>query len=138
MLWALVTQPRFYAMCAGILGTVALLLAAFGLYGVLSHSVAQRRREIGIRMALGAGRRDVVGLVVRQGGGLVVAGVIIGLAGAATTTRVIEHLLFDVAPLDPLTYAGVTAVLVAFALLACWLPARRVSRIAPMDAVREA
>ena len=138
MLWSLVSQPRFYAMCAGILGTVALLLAAFGLYGVLSHSVAQRRREIGIRMALGAGRRDVVGLVVRQGGGLVVAGVIIGLAGAATTTRLIEHLLFDVVPLDPLTYAGVTAVLVAFALLACWLPARRVSRIAPMDAVREA
>ena len=138
MLWALVTQPRFYAMCAGILGTVALLLAAFGLYGVLSHSVAQRRREIGIRMALGAGRRDVVGLVVRQGGGLVAVGVIIGLAGAATTTRLIEHLLFDVAPLDPLTYAGVTAVLVAFALLACWLPARRVSRIAPMDAVRQA
>ena len=138
MLWAAVTQPRFYAMCAGILGTVALLLAAFGLYGVLSHSVAQRRREIGIRMALGAGRRDVVGLVVRQGGGLVAVGVIIGLAGAATTTRLIEYLLFDVVPLDPLTYAGVTAVLVAFALLACWLPARRVSRIAPMDAVREA
>ena len=137
MLWSLVTQPRFYAMCAGILGTVALLLAAFGLYGVLSHSVAQRRREIGIRMALGAGRRDVVGLVVRQGGGLVAVGVIIGLAGAATTTRLIEHLLFDVAPLDPLTYAGVTAVLVAVALLACWLPARRVARIAPMDAVRE-
>ena len=138
VLSALVAQPRFYAMCAGILGTVALLLAAFGLYGVLSHSVAERRREIGIRMALGAGRRDVVGLVVRQGGGLVAVGVIIGLAGAVTTTRVIEHLLFDVAPLDPLTYAGVTAVLVAFALLACWLPARRVSRIAPMDAVREA
>ena len=138
VLSVLVAQPRFYAMCAGILGTVALLLAAFGLYGVLSHSVAERRREIGIRMALGAGRRDVVGLVVRQGGGLVAVGVIIGLAGAATTTRVIEHLLFDVAPLDPLTYAGVTAVLVAFALLACWLPARRVARIAPMDAVREA
>ena len=138
MLSALVAQPRFYAMCAGILGTVALLLAAFGLYGVLSHSVAQRRREIGIRMALGAGRRDVVGLVVRQGGGLVAVGVIIGLAGAVTTTRLIEHLLIDVTPLDPLTYAGVTAVLVAFALLACWLPARRVSRIAPMDAVREA
>ncbi len=138
MLWALVTQPRFYAMCAGILGAVALLLAAFGLYGVLSHSVAERRREIGIRMALGAGRRDVVGLVVRQGGGLVAVGVIIGLAGAVTTTRLIEHLLFDVVPLDLLTYAGVTAVLVAFALLACWLPARRVSRIAPMDAVREA
>ena len=138
MLSALVTQPRFYAMCAGILGTVALLLAAFGLYGVLSHSVAERRREIGIRLALGAGRRDVVGLVVRQGGGLVAVGVIIGLAAAATTTRVIEHLLFDVTSLDPLTYAGVTGVLVAFALLACWLPARRVARIAPMDAVREA
>ena len=138
MLSALVAQPRFYAMCAGILGTVALLLAAFGLYGVLSHSVAQRRREIGIRMALGAGRRDVVGLVVRQGGGLVAVGVIIGLAGAVTTTRLIEHLLIDVTPLDPLTYAGVTTVLVAFALLACWLPARRVARIAPMDAVREA
>ena len=133
-----VAQPRFFAMCAGIFGAVALLLAAFGLYGVLSHTVAQRRREIGIRMALGAGRRSVVGLIVRQGGALVAGGVILGLLVAFATTRVVEHLLFDITPADPLTFGAVTAMLVAFALLACWLPARRAARINPMDAIREA
>ena len=133
-----VAQPRFFAMCAGIFGAVALLLAAFGLYGVLSHTVAQRRREIGIRMALGAGRRNVVGLIVRQGGALVAGGVILGLLVAFATTRVVEHLLFDITPADPLTFGAVTAMLVAFALLACWLPARRAARINPMDAIREA
>ena len=133
-----VAQPRFFAMCAGIFGAVALLLAAFGLYGVLSHTVAQRRREIGIRMALGAGRRNVVGLIVRQGGALVAGGVILGLLAAFATTRVVEHLLFDITPADPLTFGAVTAMLVAFALLACWLPARRAARINPMDAIREA
>ena len=130
-------QPRFYAMCAGISGAVALLLAAFGLYGVLGHWVAQRRREIGVRMALGATRGDVVRLVVRQGGGLVVAGVILGLAAAAATTRVVEHMLFDVTPVDPLTFAAVTAMLVAGALPACWLPARRAAGVDPMDALRD-
>ncbi len=138
MLASQVAQPRFFAMCAGIFGAVALLLAAFGLYGVLSHTVAQRRREIGIRMALGAGRRNVVGLIVRQGGALVAGGVILGLLVAFATTRVVEHLLFDITPADPLTFGAVTAMLVAFALLACWLPARRAARINPMDAIREA
>ena len=132
-----VAQPRFYAMSAGSFGTVALLLSAFGLYGVLSHAVAQRRREIGVRMALGAGRGDVVGLVVRQGGRLVAAGVIIGLLGAGATTRVVEHMLFDITPADPLTFAAVTAMLLVAGLLACWLPARRAARIDPMEALRE-
>ena len=100
--------------------------------------VRQPELAIGIRMALGAGRRNVVGLIVRQGGALVAGGVILGLLVAFATTRVVEHLLFDITPADPLTFGAVTAMLVAFALLACWLPARRAARINPMDAIREA
>jgi predicted permease len=131
-------QPRFFAACAGIFGAVALLLAVFGLYGVLSYRVAQRRGEIGVRMALGAGRGDVVMLVVRQGGALVVAGLIVGLLGAAAAARVIESLLYGVPPADPLTFGAVTTVLLAFGLLACWLPARRATRIDPLDTLHDA
>ena len=129
-------QPRFYAACAGIFAAVALLLAAFGLYGVLSYAVSQRRRELGIRMALGAGRADVVLLVVRQGGMLVAAGVFLGLLAAAAATRVVESVLFGVTPTDGPTFAGVTAVVLAAGLLACWLPARRATRIDPLDVLR--
>ena len=129
-------QPRFYAVCAGIFAAVALLLAAFGLYGVLGYAVSQRRREIGVRMALGAGRADVVMLVVRQGGMLVVAGAVLGLLSAAASTRVVESILFDVTPTDALTFVAVTAVVLAAGLLACWLPTRRATRIDPMEVLR--
>ena len=138
VLSATAAQPRFYALCASIFGGVALLLAAFGLYGVLSYTVSQRRREIGVRIALGAGRGQVVGLVVGQGGALVAAGVVLGLVAAATASRIVESVQFGVTPADPLTFTAVTAVLVGVALLACWLPARRAARIDPMKVLREA
>ena len=129
-------QPRFYAACAGIFAGVALLLAAFGLYSILSYAVSRRRRELGVRMALGAGRADVVRLVVRQGGTLVAAGSVLGLLAAAATTRVVESVLFGVTATDGLTFAGVTAVVLAAGLLACWLPARRATHIDPMEVLR--
>ena len=129
-------QPRFFAMCAGIFAAVALLLAAFGLYSVLSHTVSRRRRELGVRMALGAGRGNVVLLVVRQGGMLVAAGGVLGLLAATASTRVVASLLFGVTTTDVLTFAGATAVLLAAGLLACWLPARRATRVDPMQVLR--
>ncbi len=129
-------QPGFYAACAGIFAGVALLLAAFGLYSILSYAVSRRRRELGVRMALGAGRADVVRLVVRQGGTLVAAGGVLGLPAAAATTRMVESVLLGVTATDGLTFAGVTAVVLAAGLLACWLPARRATRIDPMEVLR--
>ena len=130
-------QPRFYAACAVVFGTVALLLAAFGLYGVLSYTVAQRRAEIGLRVALGARRRDVFMLVISQGSALVSAGIILGLLAGAGATRIIESILFGVRPADPLLLAAVTMVLLTVAVLACWLPARQAIRIDPIEALRE-
>ncbi len=129
--------PRFYAFCAGLFGAAALLLAAFGLYGVLSYVVSQRRREIGVRMALGATRGDILRLIVGQGAALAAAGAIVGLLLAGASTSVVEALLFDVAPIDPLTFAAVTALLIVVALVACWLPARAAARTEPMGPLRE-
>ena len=129
-------QPRFYALCAGIFAAVALLLAAFGLYSILSYAVSQRRRELGVRMALGAGRADVILLVVRQGGMLVAAGVVLGVLAAAAASRVIESILFGITATDSPTFAGVTTVILAAGLLACWLPARRATRVDPMEVLR--
>ena len=137
LLSARAAQPRFYAACAGVFGMAALALAAFGLYAVLGYAVSRRRREIGIRVALGAERRDVLLLVLRQGGAIVAAGVLLGLLAAAAGVRIIESTLFGVTPADPLTFAAVTAVLAAAALLACWLPARRAARIDPLEVLRE-
>ena len=138
ILSAQAAQPRFYMLCASVFGLVALLLAAFGLYGMLSYTVSQRRREIGIRMALGAGRGQVVGLVVGQGGALVAGGILLGLLAAAAVSSIIENVLFGVASVDPLTFTVVTAVLASVGLLACWFPASRAARVAPMDVLREA
>jgi putative ABC transport system permease protein len=114
----------------------ALLLAAIGLYGVLAFAVAQRTREIGVRIALGASRGSVLGMVVRQGMLLVAAGLAIGLAGAVGVTRVMTTLLYRTQPFDPWTFAAVPVVLATVALLACYLPARRAARVEPMVALR--
>ena len=136
MLSSAAAQPRFYAACAVIFAAVALLLAAFGLYGVLSYAVSRRRRELGVRTALGAGRTDVVLLVVRQGGMLVAAGCVLGLPAAAASTRVVASVLFGITATDALTFADVTTVVLATGLLACWLPSRRATRIDPMEVLR--
>jgi putative ABC transport system permease protein len=114
----------------------ALLLAAIGLYGVLAFAVAQRTREIGVRIALGASRGSVLALVVREGMALVAIGLIFGLAGAIATTRLMTTLLYRTEPLDPWTFAAVPVVLASVALLACYLPARRAARVEPMVALR--
>ncbi len=114
----------------------ALLLAAIGLYGVLAFAVAQRTREIGVRIALGASHGTVLGMVVRQGMVLVAAGLVIGLAGAVGVTRVMTSLLYRTHPFDPWTFIAVPIVLASVALLACYLPARRAARIEPMVALR--
>lgn len=137
VLSAQTAQPRFYATLAGLFGAIALLLAAFGLYSVLSYTVSQRRREIGIRMALGAGPRDILLLVIGQGCALVGVGVILGVLAATATNRILESVLFGVTAADPLTFSVVTTVLLAVGLLACWLPARHAVRIDPLDSLRE-
>ena len=133
---AAVAQPRFYAVFVGSFAGLALLLAAFGIYGLLSYTVAQRRGEIGIRMALGARRGDILGLVVRQGAALVVAGGVIGVIAAAASSRVLESILYGVTTDDLLAFVAGSLVLVVAALAACWLPARRASRVEPMQALR--
>jgi predicted permease len=127
---------RMAATLLGAFGALALLLAALGIYGVLAYAVRRRTREIGIRMALGAQVADVLRLVLRQGVVLTAAGLVVGLAGAVAGTRLLGGFLYDVKPLDPLTFAAVVALLACTALLACWLPARRAAKVDPMVAVR--
>lgn len=131
-----VAQPRLYMLLLITFAVVAITLAAVGLYGVLSQSVAQRGRELGVRMALGASARDVVGLVLRQAVGLAATGVGLGLAGGALATRGLQTLLFGVGPQDPMTFATVGAGLFVVALLASVVPARRAARLDPVMALR--
>jgi putative ABC transport system permease protein len=129
-------QPRFRATLLGGFGLLALALAAIGIYGVMAYSVAQRTREIGIRMALGAAAGDVLGLVLRQAVRLSVIAVVAGLAGSAALSRGLASLLYGVRPVDPVTFAGVAMLLVGVAGLAAWVPARRAARVDPIAALR--
>jgi putative ABC transport system permease protein len=131
-----VAQPRFYMTLLGAFAVLALLLAALGIYGVISYVVSQRTRELGIRIALGATRERVVRLVLNQGLALTAAGVVIGLVGSYWVTRLITKLLFGVTSADPLTFAAVAVVLVGAASLASYIPALRASRVDPVVAMR--
>ena len=131
-----IAQPRFYMLLLGVFAAVALILAAIGIFGVMSYMVSQRTREIGIRMALGAQGGSVVSMVVRQAMLLAGAGLIVGLVAALALSRTLTTLLFDMSPTDPVTFATVIGVLAAVAFLASYLPARRAASVDPIEALR--
>jgi len=132
-LWA----PRMGAALFGLFGLLGMLLASVGIYGVMAYMVAQRTNEIGIRMALGAQPGNVLRMVVEQGMRLVLAGIVLGVACSLALTRLMQSLLFEISPTDPLTFVTVSGVLAVVAFLAGWLPALRASRIDPVLALRD-
>jgi putative ABC transport system permease protein len=131
-----VAQPRILSEFVGVFAGFALLLSAIGIYGVMAYSVASRTQELGIRMSLGAEPRDILKLVLKQGMRLALIGVAIGLAASLALTRLISTLLFGVSASDPLAFSLAAAVLVATALVACYLPARRATRVDPIVVLR--
>jgi putative ABC transport system permease protein len=133
---ASVADRRFVLALVGVFGGAALVLAMLGIYSVTSYLAAQRRREIGVRVALGAQRGDVIGLVLRQGGSLAMIGIIVGATAALFLTRLLKGLVYGVSTTDPLAFGGVVFLLAAVALLASWIPARRATSVNPVDVLR--
>jgi len=132
-----VADRRFSLELLGVFAAVALLLAAIGIYGVMSYSFSQRTHEVGIRLALGAQRLDIVRLALGEGLRIVVIGLATGLVGAAVLTRFFRSMLFNVTPTDPTTLLSVSALLAGVALCACYIPAKRATRVDPLVALRE-
>lgn len=127
---------RFNVLLIGAFAVLALVLAAVGIYGLIAYSVAQRQREIGVRMALGATSANVVRLILREGLWTTVAGTLLGLVGAAALTRLMRSLLFEVGSLDAVTFIATTGLLIVVALVASWLPARRAALVDPVVAIQ--
>jgi predicted permease len=130
------SERRFSMILLGIFASVALLLASVGIYGVISYVVGQRTQEIGVRIAVGAQRSEVLRLVLHQGLTMAALGAAVGLAAALPLTRLMHHLLFSISAVDPLTYVCVVALLLGVSIAACWMPAHRAARMNPVDALR--